>query len=129
MNPNGNGNNLTCTNCWEMRAHKQVFQEIEKKRENMRKHYRSKKSFSYEIYARTSKATHRVSQLRVCLLLGSFPFFITCSSLHRNYDLRLGVSSNRHIMVNLQNLDGNQQVYSIKSSLPVDIKHKLDIHL
>ena len=95
MNPNGNGNKLTCTNCWEMRAHKQVFQETGKKRENMRKHYRSKKSFSYEIYARTSKATHRVFQLRVRLLLGSFPFFITCSSVYRNYGLRLGASSIR----------------------------------
>ena len=73
MKPNGNGNKLTCTNCWEMRAHKQVFQETGKKRENMRKHYRSKKSFSYEIYAGTSKATHGVFQLRVRLLLGSFP--------------------------------------------------------
>ena len=32
-----------------MRAHK-VFQELEKKQENMRKQFRSKKSFSYEIY-------------------------------------------------------------------------------
>ena len=43
-----------------MLAHKQVFQETEKKRENMRKHYRSKRSFSYEIYAGTSKAAHKV---------------------------------------------------------------------
>ena len=68
-----------------MRAYKQVFQETGKKRENMRKRYRSKKSFGYEIYARTSKATHRVFQLRVRLLLGSFPLFIICSSLHGNY--------------------------------------------
>ena len=39
-------------------------QETEKKRENMRKHYRSKKSFSYEIYAGTSKAAHKVFQQR-----------------------------------------------------------------
>ena len=95
MNPNGNRNKLTCTNCWEMRTHKQVFQETGKKRENMRKHYRSKKSFGYEIYARTSKATHRVFQLRVHLLLGSFSFFITCSSLQGNYGWRLGASSIR----------------------------------
>ena len=30
----------------------------------MRKHCCSKKSFSYEIYAGTSKATHKVFQLR-----------------------------------------------------------------
>ena len=30
----------------------------------MRKHSRSKKSFSYEIYAGTSKATHKVFQQR-----------------------------------------------------------------
>ena len=30
----------------------------------MRKHYRSKKSFSYEIYAGTSKAAHEVFQQR-----------------------------------------------------------------
>ena len=30
----------------------------------MRKYYRSKKSFSYEIYAGTSKATHKVFQQR-----------------------------------------------------------------
>ena len=47
-----------------MHAHKQVFQENGKKRENMRKHYRSQKSFSYEIYAGTSKATHKVFQQR-----------------------------------------------------------------
>ena len=92
---NPNGNKLTCTNCWEMRTHKQVFQEAGKKRENMRKHCCSKKSSSYEIYARTSKANHRVFQLRVRLLLGSFPFFITCSSLHGNCAWRLGASSIR----------------------------------
>ena len=45
-----------------MYGHKQVFQENEKKRENMRKHYHSKKSFSYEIFAGTSKAAHEVLQ-------------------------------------------------------------------
>ena len=30
----------------------------------MRKHFRSKKSFSYEIYAGTSKAAHKVFQQR-----------------------------------------------------------------
>ena len=30
----------------------------------MRKHYHSKKSFSYEIYAGTSKAAHKVFQQR-----------------------------------------------------------------
>ena len=65
-----------------------------------RKCYCSKKSFSYKICARTSKATHRVFQLRVCLLLGSFTFFITCSSLHGNYGLRLGASSIRDVSSN-----------------------------
>ena len=41
-----------------------MFQETGKKRENMRKHYCSKKSFSYDIYAGTSKATHKVFQQR-----------------------------------------------------------------
>ena len=36
----------------------------EKTRENTRKHYHSKKSFSYEIYAGTSKAAHKVFQQR-----------------------------------------------------------------
>ena len=47
-----------------MRDHKQVFQETGKKRENMRKYYRSKKPFSYEIYDGTSSATHKVFQQR-----------------------------------------------------------------
>ena len=47
-----------------MHAHKQVFQETGKERENMRKHYCSNKSFSYEIYAGTSKATYKVFQQR-----------------------------------------------------------------
>ena len=30
VNPIGNRNKLTCTNCWEMRSNKEVFQETEK---------------------------------------------------------------------------------------------------
>ena len=65
-----------------MRAHKQVFQETGKKRENTRKHYRSKKSFSCEIYAGTSKAAHKIFQQRGASSIREFPFFITCSSKH-----------------------------------------------
>ena len=39
------------------------------------KRYLSKKSFTYEIYAGTSKAAHKVFQQGVCLLLGNFLFF------------------------------------------------------
>ena len=53
-------------------THKQVFQETGKKRENMRKHYRSKKSFGYEIYARTSKATHKVFHKRGASFIREF---------------------------------------------------------
>ena len=55
-----------------MCAHKQVFQETGKKRENMRKHYRSKKSFSCEVYAGTSKATHKVFQQRGVYFIREF---------------------------------------------------------
>ena len=56
-------------------------------RKQMGKRYLSKKSFTYEIYAGTSKAAHKVFQQKCAsrLLLGSFPFFKTCSSLHGNY--------------------------------------------
>ena len=54
-------------------------------RKQMGKCYLSRKSFTYEIYAGTSKAAHKVFQQRVRLLLRSFPFFNTCSSLHENY--------------------------------------------
>ena len=47
-----------------MCAHKQVFHETGKKGENMRKLYRSQKSFSYEIYAGTSKTVHKAFQQR-----------------------------------------------------------------
>ena len=54
-------------------------------RKQMGKCYISKKSFTYEIYAGTLKAAHKVSNKRVHLLSGTFPFFKTCSSLHGNY--------------------------------------------
>ena len=66
-----------------------AFQETGKKRENMRKHYRSKKSFSYEIYVGTLKATHKVfqqrgaSSIREFSILHNLQFFGT--SLHGNY--------------------------------------------
>ena len=48
----------------------------------MRKQYLSKKSFTYQIYAGTSKVAHKVFQERGASFVGEFPFFITCSSLH-----------------------------------------------
>ena len=62
-----------------MRTHKQVFQETGKKRENMRKHYRSKKPFSYEIYAGTSKAAYEVLKQKGASSIREFSLFITCS--------------------------------------------------
>ena len=56
-------------------------------RRQMRKHYLSKKSFTYEIYAETLKAAHKIFLQKVCLLSGSVLFFMTCSSLHGNYGL------------------------------------------
>ena len=41
----------------------------------MRKHYHSKKSFSNEIYARTLKATHKVSQQRGASSIREFSIF------------------------------------------------------
>ena len=61
-----------------------LVQNWKETRRQMRKCYLSKKSFTYEIYAGTSKAIQSIPA-KGCLLLGSFPFFITCSSLHRNY--------------------------------------------
>ena len=52
----------------------------------MRKRYLSKKSFTYEIYAGTSKAAHNVFQQGGASSIREFSFLhITCSSLHRNY--------------------------------------------
>ena len=42
----------------------------------------------------------KYSNKGVRLLLGSFPFFITCSSLHGNYGWRLGASSIRDVSSN-----------------------------
>ena len=55
-------------------------------RKQMRQRYLSKKSLTYEIYAGTSKAADKVFQQRDASSIRSFPFFITCSSLHRNCD-------------------------------------------
>ena len=54
-------------------------------RRQMRKRYLSKKSFTYNIYAGTSKAAHKVFQQRGASSIREFLFFITCSSLHGNY--------------------------------------------
>ena len=45
------------------------------KRENIRKQYHSKKSFSYEIYAGTSKAAHKVFQQRGASSVTEFSVF------------------------------------------------------
>ena len=96
VNPNGNGNKLTCTNWWEMRAHKQVFQETGKKRENT---IIQRSLLVTRFMLELQKLLIIFSNKGVRLLLGSFAFFITCSSLHENYGWRLGVSSNRCITV------------------------------
>ena len=78
---------------------------------------RNEKTWENTIVQRSLLATRFMLELQkllikysskgVCLLLGSFPFFITFSSLHGNYGWRLGVSSmrdassNRHIMVKI----------------------------
>ena len=61
----------------------------------MGKSYLSKKSFTYEIYAGTSEAAHKVFQQRCASSIREFPFFKTCNSLHGNYGRRLGTSSIR----------------------------------
>ena len=54
-------------------------------RKQMGKRYLSKKSFTYKIYAGTSKAAHKVFQQKGASYTREFPFFKTYSSLHRNY--------------------------------------------
>ena len=62
-----------------------LLQNWKKTRKQMGKRYLSKKSFTYEIYAGTSKAAHKVFQQRGASSIREFPFFITCSFLHGNY--------------------------------------------
>ena len=66
----------------------------------MRKHYRSKKSFSYEIYAGTSKAAHKVLKQRGASSIGEFSVLHNLQFLHRNYGWRLGASSIRDVSSN-----------------------------
>ena len=63
----------------------------------MRKCYDSKKSFSYEIYAETSKAAHKVLQQRGASSIREFsPLDLHNLQFFAQYDgLRLGVSSTR----------------------------------
>ena len=57
-----------------------------------------KEVFYYEIYAGISKAAHKVFQQRVCLLYRELSLVqLTCSSLHRSYSSRFGVSSIRNV--------------------------------
>ena len=72
-----------------MHDHK-VFQEAEKKRENMRKHYRSKKSFSYQIYAGTSKAAHKVCQHRGASSIREFSILHNLQFFARKIWLKIG---------------------------------------
>ena len=51
----------------------------------MGKRYLSKKSFTYEIYAGTAKAAHKVFKERGASSIREFPFFKPCSSLHESY--------------------------------------------
>ena len=73
-----------------MCTHKQVFQETEEKRENMTKHYRSKKSFSYEIYAGTSKAAHKVFQQRGASSIRDFSILHNLQFFARKLWLKIG---------------------------------------
>ena len=62
-----------------------LVQNLKETRRQMRKRYLSKKSFTYKIYAGTSKAALKVFQQRGASSIREFPFFITCSSLHGHY--------------------------------------------
>ena len=73
-----------------MRTHK-VFQVTEKKRESLRKHCHSKKSFSYEIYAGTSKAAHKVFQQRSASSIREFSVLQDWVRLQLGMRLQIGV--------------------------------------
>ena len=65
-----------------MRAKEQVFQETEKKQENtIVQRSLLPKRFMLELQKLLIKYSNKKG---VRLLLGRFPFFITCSSLHGN---------------------------------------------
>ena len=89
-----------------------AFQETGKKRENMRKHEKTtivqRSLLVTRFMLKLQKLLIKYSNKGVRLLLGSFSFFITCSSLHGNYGWRLGASwiwdasSNRRITVQVK---------------------------
>ena len=64
-----------------MHVHKHVFQEIGKKRENMRK-LAKRSVLAMRFMLELQKLLIKYSNKRVHILLGNFFFFITCSSLH-----------------------------------------------
>ena len=56
----------------------------------MRKRYLSKRSFTYEIYAGTSKATHEVFQQRGASFLREFPFLHNLQFFARKLWMKIG---------------------------------------
>ena len=66
----------------------------------MRKRYLSKKSFTYKIYAGTSKAAHKVFQQRGASSIKEFSLLHNLQFFARKLWLKIGdVSSIRHITV------------------------------
>ena len=56
----------------------------------MRKHYHSKKTFSYEIYAGTSKAAHKVFQQRDASSIRDFSVLHNLQFFARKLSLKIG---------------------------------------
>ena len=72
------------------------YRETEKKREDKWENAIFQRSLlPTRFMLELQKLLIKYSNKGVRLLLGSFPFFITCSSLHGNYGWRLGASSVR----------------------------------
>ena len=61
----------------------------------MRKHYHSKKSFSYEIYAGTSKATHKVFQQRGASTIREFSVLHNLQFFAQKLLLKIGCVFNQ----------------------------------
>ena len=66
----------------------------------MRKHNLSKKSFTYEIYAGTSKAAHKVFQQRGASSLMEFSLIHNLQFFARKLWLKIGCSFNWRCIVN-----------------------------
>ena len=79
-----------------MHAHKQ---KLEKETRKQKKHYCSEISFSYKIYAGTSKATHEVFQQRGASSIREFSVLHNLQFFAWKLWLKMGASSNRRMMV------------------------------